>query len=235
MAGAFPRPRRAARPARHRPLHGGRHRGDRLRPARRRGRRQCRAGDRAALRDRGAAAAAPRRRSAGLDEALPPRRAPGDFAQAMMDLGATICTPRKPACVLCPLARRLPRPARRQSSRAAAQGAEGAAAPASRLSRSGWCATTARCCCAAAPTRACSAAWLEVPGSDWSAGYDQAAVIAVAPMPADWRRLPGSVEHVFTHFALRLTVFAAETTRPTRRRGCVSSPRETSTGRRCQR
>ena len=30
--------------------------------------------------------------------------AAGDFAQAMMDLGATICTPRRPACVLCPLA-----------------------------------------------------------------------------------------------------------------------------------
>ena len=33
------------------------------------------------------------------------RRAPGNMAQAMMDLGATVCTPRKPACAICPLAK----------------------------------------------------------------------------------------------------------------------------------
>ncbi len=38
-----------------------------------------------------------------LVQELTPQRRPGDFAQAMMDLGATICTPRKPACVLCPV------------------------------------------------------------------------------------------------------------------------------------
>ena len=37
-----------------------------------------------------------------LAERLRPPQRPGDFAQAMMDLGATICTPKKPACVLCP-------------------------------------------------------------------------------------------------------------------------------------
>ncbi len=37
-----------------------------------------------------------------LAEALTPARRTGDFAQAMMDLGATVCTPRKPACALCP-------------------------------------------------------------------------------------------------------------------------------------
>src|SRR5206468_12216889 len=36
-------------------------------------------------------------------EALTPDSRPGDFAQAMMDLGATICTPQRPACALCPL------------------------------------------------------------------------------------------------------------------------------------
>src|SRR5690606_9832484 len=35
--------------------------------------------------------------------AMTPARRPGDFAQAMMDLGATICTPKRPACALCPL------------------------------------------------------------------------------------------------------------------------------------
>src|SRR5262249_45725972 len=67
----------AAETSRDRPLHGGRGRGDRFRPARRRGRRQCRARDRAALRDRCAAArrqaAHPRHRRAP-DAIAPPRR-----------------------------------------------------------------------------------------------------------------------------------------------------------------
>jgi A/G-specific adenine glycosylase len=38
-----------------------------------------------------------------LAESLTPRHRPGDYAQAVMDLGATICTPRNPVCALCPL------------------------------------------------------------------------------------------------------------------------------------
>src|SRR6516225_672234 len=41
-------------------------------------------------------------RLAALAAALVPSRRAGDFAQAMMDLGATLCTPRRPRCVLCP-------------------------------------------------------------------------------------------------------------------------------------
>ena len=91
---------RAARAGR---LHRGGRGRDRLRPARGGGRCQCRAGGLAPVRDRRAAA----RRAqgdprAGADAITPEERA-GDFAQAMMDLGATICTPRDPRCLLCPL------------------------------------------------------------------------------------------------------------------------------------
>jgi hypothetical protein len=41
----------------------------------------------------------------GHVQAMLPHARPGDFAQAMMDLGATICSPRRPACALCPLSR----------------------------------------------------------------------------------------------------------------------------------
>ena len=68
----------------------------------RRGRRQCRAGDRPALRRSTRRCPRRSRRSAALVGALTPAGAAGDFAQAMMDLGATICTPRRPACALCP-------------------------------------------------------------------------------------------------------------------------------------
>ena len=50
----------------------------------------------------------------------------------------------------------------------------------------------------------------EFPGSPWAADFEHAAARDHAPMKARWRALAGSVEHVFTHFALRLTVFHAD-------------------------
>ena len=38
-----------------------------------------------------------------LGESLVPPHRPGDFVQALMDLGATVCTPKAPTCALCPL------------------------------------------------------------------------------------------------------------------------------------
>ena len=67
-----------------------------------RGRRQCRARRRPPLRRRRAACRRQSRGCEALAAALVPQRRAGDFAQAMMDLGATICTPRRPRCVLCP-------------------------------------------------------------------------------------------------------------------------------------
>ena len=112
--------RRVARAARYRRLHRGGDRRDRFRPARGRGRRQCRARHRSAsTRCPNRSAAKPRLKA--LAAALVPERRAGDFAQALMDLGATICTPRRPRCVLCPWRpaappRRpgLPRPCRRK-------------------------------------------------------------------------------------------------------------------------
>jgi A/G-specific adenine glycosylase len=49
----------------------------------------------------------------------------------------------------------------------------------------------------------------EFPGTPWSADFTPDDALAHAPAAARWRRLPGAVVHVFTHFALRLTVFSA--------------------------
>ena len=100
----LPRDRsRAAQASGHRRLYGRRDRRDRLRRARDAGRRQYRARRRAALRGDDAFA----RSESGDQDACGERSrrtsASGDFAQAMMDLGATICTPRRPACGLCPV------------------------------------------------------------------------------------------------------------------------------------
>ena len=142
------------------------------------------------------------------DELTPDLRA-GDFAQAMMDLGATVCTPKKPSCLLCPLADnckargqgvphlypvKAPRQARPRRSGAVfyLRRADGAILVRTR------------------PPSGLLGGMTEFPGTDWQEGeVDQAQWRA--PIVARWRRASGSVEHVFTHFALTLTVYVAET------------------------
>ena len=147
---------------------------------------------------------------------LPPARS-GDFAQALMDLGATICTPRKPACVLCPwsepcLARArgeqetFPHKAPKREGRLR----RGAAFVALRADGSILLRTR--------PDKGLLAKMTEVPGSDWSHDFDVANALSAAPAlrgKLRWRRLSGTVSHVFTHFPLQLTVFTATVPRAT--------------------
>ena len=56
----------------------------------------------------------------------------------------------------------------------------------------------------------------EVPGSDWTHAFDAPTALRAAPRfktKAGWRKLPGVVKHVFTHFPLELTVFVAQVPR----------------------
>ncbi|AZO09206.1 A/G-specific adenine glycosylase [Mesorhizobium sp. M3A.F.Ca.ET.080.04.2.1] len=142
-----------------------------------------------------------------LVEDLVPDNRPGDFAQAMMDLGATICTPRRPRCMLCPLREdcsailsgdperfpvRLPkddRPFRRGAAFVAERG-DGAVLLRKR------------------PEKGLLGGMTEVPTTAWTARADGATTTDAAPFPADWQRA-GRIAHVFTHFALELEVFHA--------------------------
>lgn len=140
--------------------------------------------------------------------ALLPLARPGDFAQALMDLGATICTPRNPACGLCPW--REPCQARAEGTqesfpRKAAKkvGAVRYGAAFVLLREDGAVLLRTR------PEKGLLGGMAEVPTSTWSADYDLRAAQADAPLPAPWRRLPAPVRHVFTHFPLELTVFVA--------------------------
>ncbi|MHC2105729.1 A/G-specific adenine glycosylase [Methylobacterium sp. CM6246] len=144
-----------------------------------------------------------------LTQALVPHDRPGDFAQALMDLGATICTPRRPACALCPWMR--PCEARARGTQdtfprkiKVAKGAlrRGAAFVAI---RSGDEAVLLR----TRPPEGLLGTMAEPPGSAWEPDYDVAAALLDAPIDARWKRLPGLVRHGFTHFPLELTVFAA--------------------------
>ena len=93
-----------------------------------------------------------------LAETLTPLTRAGDFAQAMMDLGATICTPKSPSCLMCPLKSECTASALGIRGTAAGPHAEGREARTASASPSSRCARTARCCCAGGRTTACSAA-----------------------------------------------------------------------------
>ena len=133
-----------------------------------------------------------------------PQKRAGDYAQAVMDLGATICTPRNPSCLLCPvseqcdalaqnIAANLPRktPKAEKPTRVGhvyfARRADGAALVETR------------------PDRGLLGGMIGFVGSDWTT---EAPAFA-PPFTADWQRLEHPVTHVFTHFKLNLTVHTA--------------------------
>jgi A/G-specific adenine glycosylase len=148
-----------------------------------------------------------------------PAERPGDFVQATMDFGAMICTPRSPSCERCPL---------RPDCAAHASGEPELyprrAAKRARPLRKGaafFAMTTARRVLVRdrAP-EGLLGGLTELPGAGWSIDFDDEGAEQFAPLAADWRRIPGFVEQVFTHFALRLTVFSATLDREKAALGC---------------
>ena len=159
-------------------------------------------------------AAKPRIRA--LAEQLTPARRAGDFAQAMMDLGASICTPKKPACVLCPWSEPCAARARgdqgtfpRKGARKSGALRRGAAFVVLRADNHILLRTR--------PEKGLLGGMTEVPTTEWSAQFDASSALDAAPFPqAKWRRIRGHVDHVFTHFPLQLIVHSAEVSKSTR-------------------
>lgn len=139
---------------------------------------------------------------------LTPQKRPGDFAQALMDLGATICTPKSPACARCPLARHcLARE-------------KGIAADLPRRAPK-----------KAKPTRHAVFFWLVrdddavlfekrpdegllgglamPPSTPWREGaaWGEGETLSHVPMHTEWRALNGTVRHTFTHFHFDMTIW----------------------------
>lgn len=134
---------------------------------------------------------------------LAPQKRPGDFAQAMMDLGARICTPRRPRCGLCPLSsfcaakaeglaeslpRKAPKPPKpqRQGQLWLARRADGA-----------WLLERRE-------KRGLLGGMLGWPGDGWDGGAEKG-----PPLKAAWRKI-GTLRHSFTHFDLVLEIAFAE-------------------------
>jgi len=152
-----------------------------------------------------------------LAVSLLPGRRSGDFAQAFMDLGATICSPRRPACALCPWIGSCAAHLRgdqetfpRKSPKREGQLRRGAAYVVLRAD--------GRVLLRKRAGKGLLASMTEVPGSAWANDFDEKSALRSAPRlkGAKWTRIPGVVRHVFTHFPLELAVFFATVTRPTK-------------------
>ena len=149
-----------------------------------------------------------------LAAGLTPQRRAGDYAQAVMDLGATICTPRNPACGLCPWT---------LACQARAAGIQvnlpRKAAKVAKPVRHGrvWIARRAdgAMLLETRPARGLLGGMLGWPGDGWDGGGGP------APVAADWRDAGAQVRHTFTHFHLRLEIDVAEVGTEVRpQRGC---------------
>ena len=135
-----------------------------------------------------------------------PDARPGDFAQALMDLGSGICTPAAPKCMLCPLSQSCEARARGIAERLPAR-----APKPERPTRRGiafWITDAkGRVLLRRRPPSGLLGGMMEVPSSAWREGrLDRAAALREAPLDLDWRALNGRVRHVFSHFALDLVV-----------------------------
>jgi len=136
-----------------------------------------------------------------LADGITPDDDAGDFAQAMMDLGATICTPRNPACAICPLM---------ETCQARPQGDPARfpvkAAKKVRPERKGtawWIEAEGRVWLVRRPDKGLLGGMMALPTGDWAEGADGSA----PPMSGRWEP-KGVVRHIFTHFALELSVEA---------------------------
>lgn len=142
-------------------------------------------------------------------ETLTPAKRPGDFAQAMMDLGATICTPKKPKCGACPwekgcaartagdqetYPRRAPKK-KKPTRRGAAfwlTNEKGAVLIRKR------------------PPKGLLGGMMEFPGTEWlETERTPSELLNEAPVQGGWQKLARQVRHTFTHFHLELDVFTA--------------------------
>jgi A/G-specific adenine glycosylase len=161
-----------------------------------------------------------------LASRLTPEARAGDFAQGLMDLGATICRPKAPLCLTCPLT---------QFCAARAQGIAESLPRRSpkraRPQKHGVVFWIRRPDGAVLLRRRAEEGLLgglmEFPSTDWrEAAWSVAAAIKSAPAKAQWRALPGVVRHGFTHFDIDLAILAGEVPARTRFEGVWARPED---------
>jgi A/G-specific adenine glycosylase len=138
-----------------------------------------------------------------LADSITPDDRSGDFAQAMMDLGSTICTTRNPACAICPL---IAHCAAVKTGAPDLYPVKAAKKPRpQRLGTAFWLERDGHVLLCRRPPRGMLGGMRALPTGPWA---DADPGLAEAPAEADWRAL-GRVSHIFTHFALNLTIVSA--------------------------
>jgi A/G-specific adenine glycosylase len=143
-------------------------------------------------------------------QALVPKLRAGDFAQAMMDLGATICTPKSPNCLLCPLVEHCC--ARQQGQQANLPRKRPKAALPTRFGHVFWIEREgSKVLLRKRPDKGLLGGMLEIPTGPWAQSLPEK---FAPPVEASWQKLSGKVEHTFTHFHLELTVFRSSIQHP---------------------
>lgn len=139
---------------------------------------------------------------------LTPTERPGDYAQALMDLGATICSPKSPACGICPWM------ASCQARQAGVQSDLPAKSPKKPKPTRHGIAYVARRADGAwllerRPEKGLLAGMLGWPCSDWTELEKTEALAPAPPLAAHWTQIDAQARHTFTHFHLILTIVIA--------------------------
>jgi A/G-specific adenine glycosylase len=147
---------------------------------------------------------------------LTPERRPGDFVQAMMDLGAAVCVPGRPRCDRCPISRWCA-----ARARGIAQSLPARAPRKAKPTRRGVAFWIERpdgaILLRRRPDNGLLGGMMELPSTQWREGRTaNGAAARQAPVKARFRALDGRVRHGFTHFDLELTVFAGRAALDTR-------------------
>ena len=144
-----------------------------------------------------------------LAATLTPTKRAGDFAQAMMDLGAQVCTPRRPLCLMCPL-----NSICKANGRGIADELPRRAVKAARPTRHAIAFLAlredGRVLLRRRPDQGLLARMMEIPSTDWTDDEpDIPQTLLAAPIKSDWWPVPGLVIHTFTHFRLEIQVLRA--------------------------
>ncbi|MEQ1653248.1 MAG: A/G-specific adenine glycosylase [Hyphomicrobium sp.] len=144
-----------------------------------------------------------------LAATLTPSRRPGDFAQAMMDLGSQVCTPKRPSCLMCPLQQDCAANAHGDAETLPIKLPKG-----ERPIRKGIAFLILREDGAVLLRQRADAGllggMLEVPSTPWIDALPvRREALRSAPVTADWFPVGGEVVHIFTHFRLEITVYRA--------------------------
>jgi A/G-specific adenine glycosylase len=136
-------------------------------------------------------------------DSLTPDDRPGDYAQAVMDLGATICTPRSPACSRCPWSGRCASYAAGKPERYPLKSPK--AARPTRYGTAWWIEADGHVLLVTRPPKGLLGGMVALPTSEFALERGGTA----APVAATWSRIPEPVRHAFTHFDLVLEVAKA--------------------------